>query len=66
MRVTELQNVVLGVTRLVDAPPGKAFRLTIQDRDSKEVIWMDISQEVADQIVEKLTRGIQVVKAMPA
>lgn len=65
MKVSEIQNATLGIVRLVNGPPGKAWRLTIQDREAGEVTWVDLTQEVADQIVEKLSGGIVVAKTVP-
>jgi len=63
VKVIEIQNSTLGIRRAFGAE--KPWRLTIQDRDDKSVIWVDFTQEVADQIVAKLSSGIQVVKDMP-
>jgi hypothetical protein len=63
MKVTEVQGAVLGVVHL----PGaiKPWRLTIQDPDDKSVLWVDLTDDVAKQIVEKLTSGIVVAKSVP-
>ena len=55
--MTEIQNATLGIVRTQGQKP---WRLTIQDPDSKEVIWVDLTQEVADQIIAKFTSGIVV------
>jgi hypothetical protein len=62
MRVSELQNVTIGITPLANHPNNKVYRLTIQDHDTKEVLWVDLGKEVADQIVAMLTSGIVVPK----
>lgn len=63
MKVTEIQGATLGIVKIVNGP--KAFRLTIQDQQAGEVIWIDLTQEVADQIIAKLTSGIQIAKGLP-
>jgi len=63
VKVIEVQNATLGILRQPGAQ--KPWRLTIQDRDDGSVIWVDITDEVARQIVAKLSSGIQVVKDMP-
>jgi len=63
VRVTEIQNATLGIVHL----PGqrKPWRLTIQDREYGEVLWVDMTDEVAQQIVAKLSGGIVVARGMP-
>jgi len=63
MKVTEVQRATLGVVHIPGAQ--KPWRLTIQDPDDKSVLWVDLTQEVADAIVEKLTRGIQIATTFP-
>lgn len=63
MRVTEIQNGVLGLAHLPGAV--KPWRLTIQDREAGEVIWIDLTDEVAKQITEKLNTGIQIARTIP-
>ena len=47
--------------------PGaqKPWRLTIQDPHDRSVIWVDLTDEVAKQIVAKLSSGIEVVRTIP-
>jgi hypothetical protein len=63
VKVTEIQGGVLGVVHLPGAQ--KPWRLTIQDPHDKSVIWVDLTDEVAKQIVAKLTTGIQVARTIP-
>lgn len=62
MKVTEIQNAVLGIVRTPSKQ--KPWRLTIQDPESKEVLWIDLTQEVADQIVTKFTSGILIPRPL--
>lgn len=63
MKVTEVQGATLGVVHTPGA--AKPWRLTIQDPHDKSVLWVDLTQEVADQIVAKLRTGIHVARAVP-
>lgn len=63
MRVSEIQNATLGIVHMPGAM--KPWRLTIQDRECGEVLWLDMTDEVAKQIVEKLSGGIVVAKTVP-
>lgn len=63
MKVTEIQGATLGIVAIPGAP--KPWRLTIQDPHDKSVIWVDMTDEVAKQIVEKLTSGIVLAKSVP-
>ena len=63
MKVTEIQGAVLGVVHVPGAQ--KPWRMTIQDPADKSVIWVDLTDEVAKQIVAKLTTGIQVARTIP-
>lgn len=62
MKVTEIQGATLGIVH----NPGNAkpWRLTIQDPHDKSVTWVDMTQEVAEQIVAKLTAGIVLGKVV--
>ncbi len=63
MKISELRNVKVSVDRVDDA--GKAaYRMTIQDPHTREVIWLGFTQEVADGLVAQLT-GIQVASRIP-
>jgi hypothetical protein len=63
MKVTEVQGATLGVVHMPGA--AKPWRLTIQDPHDKSVLWVDLTDEVAKQIVEKLSGGIVVAKSVP-
>lgn len=63
MKVSEIQGATLGVVQIPGAK--KPWRLTIQDPDTREVIWVDMTDEVAKQIVAKLNTGIVLAKAIP-
>lgn len=63
MKVSEIQGATLGIVQNPGAK--KPWRLTIQDPDTREVIWVDMTDEVAKQIVAKLTTGIVLAKAIP-
>lgn len=65
MRVTELQNVTIGIIPLKNHPSNKAYRMTVQDHDVNEVFWVDLSKEVADAIVSNLSGGIVVARDFP-
>lgn len=62
MKVSEIQNAVLGIVRT--SSQQKPWRLTIQDPDSSEVIWVDLTQEIVDQIVGKFTSGLIIPKPL--
>ena len=63
MKVTEIQGATLGVVHMPGA--AKPWRLTIQDPHDNSVVWVDMTDEVAKQIVAKLTTGIQIAKTVP-
>ena len=63
MKVSEIQNAQLGLVRLAGMG-NKAWRLTITDTDTREVVWVDLTEEVAGKIIEKLTSGIQIARAL--
>jgi hypothetical protein len=61
MKVIEVQDAVLGITRIPDEK--RPWRLTLQDPSSKEVYWVGLTQEVVDEIVQKFTGGIVIPRA---
>jgi len=63
VKVTEIQGATLGIAHIPGAQ--KPWRLTIQDPHDKSVFWVDMTEEVAQQIVAKLTTGIQVARTIP-
>lgn len=63
MKVSEIQNATLGIVNVPGAV--KPWRLTIQDGDTAEVIWIDLTDQVAKQIIEKLSSGIVLAKTVP-
>jgi hypothetical protein len=62
-KVIELRDFTLGIR---SAPERNGFVFTLEDKKTHETMWFDVSRDIADEIVAKLTGGVAVARAMPS